>query len=101
MCYQCWLKEGEYSIINKKTKEAARLISNIYKTDDGVCGGIAHIVVDDWNLGDNSIDFCLNDTDDVDISKRCKNACIKGLKYLRELTIEERYSAMAIADGII
>ena len=37
------------------------LLTEIY--DREPAGGHGHIVFDDWNLGDGSIDWCLNDAD--------------------------------------
>jgi hypothetical protein len=61
MCEQCYIDAGSPSIINEKTEHAARLIESIYDSPEGGVGGYAHIIVDDWNLDDDSIDFCLNE----------------------------------------
>lgn len=104
MCYDCYEKNGKPTIVNKKTKKAAKLIGKIYEQDDCGAGGYAHIVVDDWNLDDNSIDSCIIDATKGEsdyISKKGRNVCLNCLNYLKELSEEERYSAMAIHSNFL
>ena len=98
MCYGCYEEAGKPAIVNEKTKKAAELIKEIYEQDDCGAGGYAHIVVDDWNLGDGDIDFCIDAANkgSYDISEEGKQACLNCLNYLKELSENERYSAMAI-----
>lgn len=83
-----------------RTLKAAKLIANVYEHDP--VGGNAHIVVDDWNVEDHHIDFCLECCDRntrQDIEKlKAERDC---LLFLIGLSIPERYSALAIHDGII
>lgn len=39
--------------------EALALVRELYSTDDGVVGCCLHIVLDDGNLGDDSIRYCM------------------------------------------
>lgn len=103
MCYNCYEEAGKPAIINEKTKKAAELINEIYEQEDCGVGGYAHIVVDDWNLDDSNIDFCINAANEgkYDISEDGRQACLKCLHYLKELSEDERYSAMAIHDNFL
>lgn len=104
MCINCYQENGSPSIINEKTLKAAKLINKIYEQDDCGAGGCAHIVTDDWNLSDSDIDYCLNDAQKKQsdsISEESTMLCIECLKYLKQLTLEERYSAMALHSGFI
>lgn len=96
MCYTCWEEAGKPSILNDKTIKAAELINEIYYTEDGGAGGNAHLVVDDWNLDDSSIDYCIKDRQN-DIAEETIEACDKCLQFLKTLSMEERHSAMAIS----
>lgn len=95
---QCCVQGGY-----KKTKKAAELINEIYEQYDCGAGGYAHIVVDDWNMDDSSIDFCINAANEgeYDISEEGRQACLNCLNYLKELSEDERYSAMAIHDNFL
>lgn len=99
MCYECYKSAGSPTIVNDKTKKAAELINRIYEQEGCGAGGYAHIVVDDWNLDDSSIDFCINDINNgySGISEEGKMACYDCLIYLKQLSEDERYSAMAIS----
>lgn len=101
MCKTCWEQEGSPSVINERTIKAAELINAIYESEDGGTGGYAHIVVDDWNLEDGSIDFSLNAISEGDLAADTANACNECLTFLKTLTYEERCSALAINDGFI
>lgn len=104
MCINCYEEIGEPKIVNDRTKEAAKLIDAIYDCDNGGSGGYAHIVVDDWNMSDASINYCIKDA----IRGECENfdeelqqASLNCLNYLKTLTEDERYSALAIQEGLL
>ena len=101
MCIHCWEKMGSPSIINDKTKEAARLIENVYVYHGA--GGYGHIVLDDWNLEDDNVEWCLGrveenewgyDKKELEVTKKC-------LETLLQMSEEERASALAIYDGFV
>ncbi len=103
MCFNCYLDAGQPAIINEKTQKAAELISEIYHHDGCIAGGYAHVVIDDWNLDDYSIDYCIGSAthSEFDISQSGRQACLECLTFLKELTMDERASALAIADGFL
>ena len=104
MCYECYEEAGKPAIVNDKTKKAAELIKDLYEQDGCEVGGYAHIVTDDWNLEDGNIDWCITKAEKgeyEDISEEGRQACINTLKCLKELTEDERYSALALVDNFI
>lgn len=103
MCINCWRKNGAAKIVNEKTIEAARLIDEVYETENGGAGGYAHIVVDDWNVENSNIDFCINEckSDRFDYSEEDRTTTLECLNYLKTLTEEEKYSALAIQSRFI
>jgi hypothetical protein len=100
MCETCWANRGGHAIVSETTIKAAELIQAIYDTEDGGAGGHAHIVVDDWGVDDSDIDFCLNNMNS-DLCEETNAACLQCLSFMKELSFEERASAMAIQRGYI
>lgn len=99
MCAGCWAEAGSPKIDNEKTRAAAAAIDRVYEFSGA--GGNLHIVVDDWNLEDSSLEWCkvnaiVSEQDDE--KREAEMACYTAL---RELTEEERYSAMAIRGNLI
>lgn len=90
MCQGCYEEYGRPA-----PDEAARgvvpLIAAVYERCP--VGGRLHIVVDDWNLDDEDIAYCLgNDIPDVD--RKCGEA-------LASLTVDQRAAALAIYNGYV
>lgn len=54
--------------------------------------GGCHIVVSDWNLEDDNIDFCITYPDTTDAEKELMVA-------LKALSEDQRYAAMAVCDN--
>lgn len=84
MCLNCWKKNGRpYDASPRAVAMADR-----FREQDGF--GPLHIVVEDWNLGDEHIRFCLEEAgasaDDVDF-----------LKAFRMLTMPERWAAAILS----
>jgi len=50
MCRGCWEQAGSPTIDNYKVKAAAKLIADVYDSDDPRPGGSWHIVFDDYNV---------------------------------------------------
>lgn len=103
MCENCWINYGSPEISSRRVRRAAEAISNLYEFTGA--GGALHIAVEDWNLDDASIEFCINFIDDpsrspgfpvpaaqIAAEKKCAEV-------LRKLTIKERASALAIHRG--
>lgn len=100
MCYNCYEEHGSPKIVSKGTEKAAKLIAMVY--EGAGAGGNAHIVVDDFNIKDRDSDWCLEvaisenkfDTEpgQLDIEREC-------LEAMKELSVPERASALAIYEG--
>jgi hypothetical protein len=100
MCQTCYKDYGSPKIITPATLEAAKLIEEVFEWSSG--GGNLHIVIDDWNLDDDSLDFCDTEirTDDPSCDEKLE-AERKCLDALRKMTLEERASTLAIHDEFI
>jgi hypothetical protein len=97
MCHGCWGEYEDASIINDRVLAAVPLIGYVY--DYHGAGGTLHIVLDDWNIEDDHLDFCDGeiakggiDPDRLDAERECSAA-------LRILSVQERASALAIHSG--
>jgi len=102
MCYACYKKYGEPSIVSEATLKAAELVYAVYEFSS--VGGNAHIVLDDFNIEDSSIDWCLteglqtniheHDAGQLQIEREC-------LECFKAMTVAERASTLAICEGWI
>jgi hypothetical protein len=100
MCRTCWVKYGSHLLQTPEVVEAARLIDAVY--DFSCVGGNAHIVVDDWNIEDNHIDWCLNTAIPENVHEAAPEQLAAekaALEALRRLSIAERNSALALLAG--
>lgn len=99
MCINCWTELEIKPVVNAKVIQAYKLITELYETHGGGCGGIGHIVFDDWNVEDGNIDSCLQWCDDPEYQKDVEPDVIEisraALLYFRILTEDERYTALA------
>lgn len=102
MSEDSWKKYDKPAIVNERTLEGARLVDAVY-AGSGV-GGNAHIVVDDYNVEDHHIDWCLTTALAENVHQgdaeqlAAERAC---LEHLRGMSIEERLSALALFDGYV
>lgn len=88
MCYGCWQEEGKPVKMTPSVIEIAPLLR---EADEF---GAMHIAVSDWNFDDEDIEICREcHTATPDEKELCSR--------LLALDIEERLSAMALADGFI
>jgi hypothetical protein len=56
MCRGCWEEYGECVIDSPSIRAAAAAMDAVYEFH--CAGGNLHIVLDDWNLEDESLEFC-------------------------------------------
>ena len=100
MCETCWeVKYNSARVDNDKVRDAVSLIQKVY--EHNCVGGALHIVLDDWNLDDSSVDFC-----GQYMEENKKNVCVAEYEAtkacyeaFKEMTVEERASALALASG--
>ena len=100
MCDECYARYGRPAVDNPAVRLAAERILAVYAANP--VGGNCHIVLDDWNLEGEHIEFCLNalrtgDTWHNDPGQHeADRACMIAM---RELSLEERASALALSEG--
>lgn len=99
MCIQCYEEAGSPAIINDETKRVAALVDKLY--EGAAAGGTAHIVVDDWNLDDGSIEWCLAQPMPQDYDPKQLDIETQALTALLALPMEQRVSAMALHERFI
>jgi len=87
MCYGCYEEAGK-PLPNETAKALGRRLREI--DEFGGC----HIVVSDWNLDDEDIDYCMYHEETTDAER-------KILAELKELPASQRYAAMAVADDYV
>lgn len=103
MCKSCWKQEGSPSLLTPVVQEAARAIAEVYRYSPS--GGRLHIVIDDWNAEDDDLAHCRHritteqPTCYYEASQREAEAIC--LTLLEPMSLEERYSALALHDGFI
>ena len=103
MCENCYNEKGRPAIVNKRTKAAADLISDVYE-HHGAGGGL-HVVVDDFNTDDSCVQFCKSYIESEDYRQNVSKARLmaeeKCICALAEMSEPERTTALAIHDGYL
>lgn len=89
MCYGCYKDFGEPQVFAPNTGSLAVLASRIDPS-----GGL-HIVIEDWNIESEHIQWCLDNVKDLTADER-----IFAYEMLK-LTMDERATVMALAEGYI
>lgn len=85
MCYGCYEEAGK----PKPEAEALRLGPLLREVNPfGGC----HIVVEDWNLEEEHIDFCINEPRTTSIEREL-------MFQLKALPEDQRYAALAVRDN--
>lgn len=100
MCAGCWEEEGSPQIDTPEVRAAAAAVREVYLTN--CVGGNLHILVDDWNAGDESLEFLESAIED-NYHERCEGGLAaerECLRLMKGLTEAERYSALALEDGL-
>lgn len=100
MCDDCWKRYYDSATSSDPCViRASEAIREVY--DYHLSGGGLHIVIDDWNLDDGSIEFCKDhieatgydaEPDRLEAERDCITA-------LTELTEMERAAALALYEG--
>lgn len=104
MCYNCYKEYGSPKVISDKVRDAVELVT---KYDSASYCGL-HIVVDDWNLEDEHVVWCLKSIslpEEVsgltERSEEEKTAIVELGTLLLIMTIAERATALAINEGYV
>jgi hypothetical protein len=97
MCENCWNDYGRPAIVNAATLAALEMVKDVYAKH--AAGGLAHIVLHDFNIEDESVEWCIKDgfraNDESDA------LAIKALHAFRSLTVAERASVLAMHMGFV
>jgi hypothetical protein len=75
-------------------EETNQLIDKIY--DDYPSGGALHIALDDGNLDDYDIQWCIDNAMDSDSYIKDKDLFLKCANNLLQLTLEQRYQILKL-----
>lgn len=104
MCRSCW--ENIYNFASLDTpdiRKLAGLIGQVYKYS--LSGGHLHVVIDDWNLDDDNVNFALKYITSIEdqpgIDRRLIDLEWKCLFFLVNMTVEDRASALAMYEGFV
>jgi len=93
MCDKCWETAGSPRIETPEVHAAVACIDPVY--DESAVGGHLHILLDDWNVDDDDLEFCEKDADPgLTVAEA---ACLAAF---RLLTPDQRMSALALHDGL-
>jgi len=99
MCYGCFEKYKDTVEITQRAKDAAEIIPVIYA--DCPAGGDLHIVIDDWNIEDRHVDFCMKELETSEYHQDIVDAERKFLELFKAMSENERAGCLALADGFI
>jgi hypothetical protein len=89
MCKSCWIEHGSPKINNEKVIKCQKIIKRIY--EDHCTGGNLHVIVDDFNIDDSSIEYF--NKEDLTETER------EFIDLFKDMTIDERASALALYSG--
>lgn len=95
--YDDWQKRGSVIIENEKTLHASKLIMKIYEFN--CVGANCHIVLDDQNIDDDDIEFCIGAAKENyhEQPKENNDAEFECMNLFLTMTLDERCSAIEMA----
>lgn len=92
MCKTCWQEDGAPQIDTPATRAAAEAIAALY--EEHGAGGLLHLVTDDYNTGDSSVEYCGRE-----IERSGTSTEKAALVALAAMTEAERLSAISLYWG--
>lgn len=100
MCEGCWEEVGRPGLWNSKVKRAMELIETVHETEP--TGGPLHVVIDDWNIDEV---ITVEEYDVGECVDKCSPEADTAIRelvpLLNEMTVVERASALARAEGYL
>jgi hypothetical protein len=110
MCSGCWEDYGKPELNSPEIQYALRAVQEVYEYS--CVGGGLHIVLDDWNLEDSSVEWCAVhlespehweylQRDKPDLASAQLAAERRCLALFQPLTVAERASVLARLDGFV
>ena len=98
MCIGCWERHHAPTLDSPAIREAARLIGVVYEYHGA--GGWLHVVVDDFNIETEHVQWCVEHAHDYPSETLEEDAaCRACAAALLKLSVPERASALAMHDG--
>ena len=95
MCWTCWEEEEFPKIDNLAVRSIQAAIQSVY--NEHCTGGNLHIAIDDWNLEDHYLEWIENEWAIEHPLTIAERNCLEKLKVMN---IKERFSALALYDGM-
>lgn len=93
MCLRCWEEAGSPTELPDDAEELLALIDELYKIEP--TGGPLHIVLDDWNLEEAYIEWCLVNVNRFNPTAQSVELSVSiGLRLFR-ISEQQRYAVMA------
>lgn len=101
MCQGCYLEYGQPSLDSKEINHAAQLIRIIYQ--ESGTGGPLHSILDDWNIENEHMEIHENllTERERNYSDRLAQTSRDLLEIFKKMTVPERASSLARAEGFI
>ena len=97
MCMSCWI---DYGAPLKRTPRVLAMAERLIAFDEiEPVGGHLHIVLDDWNLDRDSVRYCERQAKRGSPWQGPDAAQARLARDLRQMTLRDRASALAIRDG--
>lgn len=106
MCELCWEENGSPKIDNARVRFVSELIASLYESH--VSGGHAHVIVDDFNVSNDTIVWAFNNIMEQAEKFNPADEEYNPVEVVRSsfvicamlfLAREERASALALHDG--
>lgn len=97
MCKGCYEDYGSPKSDNNLVRELAAAITEVYRFHS--TGGALHIVLDDWNLEREHIEFCRGCIDEFEAEGAETDSLSNCFALLEKASQEEAASALAISRG--
>ena len=100
MCENCYIDYGSPQIDNERVRVAAQKIGFVYGHNP--LGGNLHIMLDDWNLGTDDLDWYAQNIEDnpwkgTPEQQKAERECLEAMGGLSE---EEQASALGLHWGM-
>ncbi len=105
MCQVCWAELGAPADWNAAVATGVRLAREVYKQPRGSAGGNLHIVLDDWNLENDNIRYCM-DTNEIVLPGRTIDTTLTPVErecaeHFLTMSMDERGSVLAVLDNYV
>lgn len=104
MCYGCWEDAGWPTGPTSVHQGIAWAVDRGRRLRSiSASGSVAHIIIEDCNLDDSNVDFCLEAFRSLTFCYPSDEELLAGqfASAMRDLSINDRRTAMAIIDGLV